>query len=169
MNYLNINDKKLVPVVSELNLLLANYSVYYQKLRSYHWNVMGKNFFDLHNKFEELYNDARIKIDEVAERILTLRYHPVSNFKKYLEMSSIKEASPFKADTEMVSDILSDHQKLLMQLKTTLDKADQAGDEGTVDMLGAYIGELEKASWMLDAFNQDTSDQLKVSDMEKVS
>lgn len=169
MNYLNINEKKLVPVVAELNMLLADYSVYYQKLRSYHWNVMGKNFFDLHQKFEELYNDAKVKIDEIAERILTLRYHPVSSFKEYIEMSSLKEVSPFKSDTEMVGDILSDHEKLLVQLKKTLDSANDAEDEGTVDLLGDYIGSLEKSSWMLDAFQQDTTHQLKVSEVEKAS
>ena len=169
MNYLNIKDKELEPIVTELNLLLANYSIYYQKIRSYHWNILGGNFFDLHNKFEELYTDARLKIDEVAERILTLRYHPISDFSKYLKMSSVREESAFVTDKEMVSDILSDHNILLIQMKLTLDKADAAGDEGTVDMLGAYIRELEKASWMLDAFNKDTTEHLKASKMGKVS
>ena len=164
MNYLNMNDKEIKPVINELNVLLADYSIYYQKLRSFHWNVLGKNFFELHNKFEELYTDARLKIDEVAERILTLRYHPVSSLQEYLQMSSLEEVSPFIKDTEMVGEILNDHKKLLQQMKTALDKADSAGDEATVDMLGAYIGELEKASWMLDAFNKNTSDQLKISD-----
>jgi len=169
MNYLNIDDKKLNPVISELNILLADYHVYYQKLRSFHWNVLGKNFFDLHNKFEELYGDARIKIDEVAERILTLRYHPVSNFSAYLKNSSLKEVSAFITDTEMVDELLSDHKLLLRQMKTIIDKASEAGDEGTIDMLGAYIGELEKASWMLDAWNKNTTDQLKKSQMEETS
>lgn len=71
MNYLNMNDEKLLPVVIELNTLLAEYHIYYQKLRNYHWNILGKNFFDLHDKFEELYGQARIRIDEIAERILT--------------------------------------------------------------------------------------------------
>ena len=74
MNYLNMNEEKVLPVVIELNTLLAEYHVYYQKLRNFHWNILGRNFFDLHEKFEELYEDARTKIDEIAERILTLRY-----------------------------------------------------------------------------------------------
>jgi len=163
MNYLNMNDKEIKPVVEELNILLADYSVYYQKMRSFHWNVLGKSFFSLHEKFEELYNDARLKVDEIAERILTLRYHPVSNLKDYLAMAHVEETSPFINDTEMVSEILSDHKKLLKQMKTAIDKADSAGDEGTVDMLGGYVGDIEKISWMLDAFNKETSDQLKKS------
>ena len=91
MNYLNMDEEKLLPVIIELNTLLADYHMYYQKLRNFHWNILGKNFFDLHEKFEELYTDARVKIDEIAERILTLRYHPVSNYSEYLKMSNIDE------------------------------------------------------------------------------
>ncbi len=108
MNYLNIDNKKLPPVVSELNLLLADYTVYYQKLRSFHWNILGKSFFDLHEKFEDLYTDARIKIDEIAERILTLRYHPISDLSEYLKITSIKEESAFVTDKKMVTSILLD-------------------------------------------------------------
>ena len=91
MSYLNMKDEKLIPVVMELNSLLADYNIYYQKLRSFHWNVLGKNFFDLHVQFENMYNDAKIKIDEIAERILTLRHHPVSKFSDYLKIAPIQE------------------------------------------------------------------------------
>jgi len=163
MNYLNMNDEKLVPVVVELNTLLANYHVYYQKLRSFHWNILGKNFFDLHNKFEELYNNARIKIDEIAERILTLKYHPISKMSDYLEISTIKESSPLLTDTEMVTALIEDHKILLSQMKVVIDIANNAEDEGTIDLLGAYVRELEKSSWMLNAWSKETTAQLNNS------
>nr|WP_321223425.1 Dps family protein [uncultured Psychroserpens sp.] len=160
MSYLNIRDEKLIPVVVELNSLLANYHIYYQKLRNFHWNVLGENFFDLHNKFEELYTDARTKIDEIAERILTLRYHPMSKLSDYLEIAEIKEVSPLQSDKEMVQNILKDHGILLQQLSNVVEKADEAKDEGTIDLIGAYIRELEKSSWMLDAWTKKTSEKL---------
>jgi starvation-inducible DNA-binding protein len=80
MNYLNLNDEKILPVVTELNVLLAEYHVYYQKLRNFHWNVLGKNFFDLHNTFEKMYNETKTKIDEIAERIVTLKYTQLVTF-----------------------------------------------------------------------------------------
>ena len=86
MSYLNLDKKKTNGIVNELNILLADYHLYYQKLRNFHWNIVGKNFFDLHIKFEEMYEDAKLKIDEIAERILTLRYQPVSNFTEYLKI-----------------------------------------------------------------------------------
>ncbi len=161
MSYLNMQDEKLLPVVVELNTLLADYHIYYQKLRNFHWNILGKNFFDLHVKFEELYTDARLKIDEIAERILTLRYHPMSNLSDYLEISKVKEVPHSKSDSEMVNEIIKDHKILLHQMATVIDKANYASDEGTIDLIGAYIRELEKASWMLDAWAKNTSDHLK--------
>ncbi|WP_292945231.1 DNA starvation/stationary phase protection protein [Olleya sp. UBA1516] len=161
MNYLNMQDEKILPVVVELNTLLADYNIYYQKLRSFHWNVLGKNFFDLHEKFENMYNEAKLKVDEIAERILTLRHHPVSKFSDYLKISSLSEASSMITDQEMIEELLNDHKTMLAQMSQVLSKAEGAGDEGTIDLIGAYIRELEKSSWMLNAWSKNTSEQLK--------
>ena len=163
MNYLNMESEKLKPVVIELNTLLADYHIYYQKLRNFHWNILGKNFFDLHEKFESLYTDARVKIDEIAERILTLGFHPVSKLSEYLNISSIKENSPLQTDEEMVNEILKDHSLILSQMRQIIDKASNVKDEGTIDLIGAYIRELEKASWMLSAWTKKSNEQLNLS------
>ena len=163
MNYLNMDEKKLLPVVLELNVLLADYTIYYQKLRGFHWNVLGKNFFDLHVKFEDLYNDARVKIDEIAERILTLQHHPSSQFKEYLKIGTVQETMLLMKDTEMVDELLGDHRIILTQMKVILTHANEAGDEGTIDLIGAYIRELEKSSWMLNAWSKDTTEHLDKS------
>lgn len=160
MHYLNIKEEKLLPVVVELNTLLADYHLYYQKLRNFHWNILGRNFFDLHEKFEHLYEDARTKIDEIAERILTLRYHPMSNLSAYLQASSIKESDTNLRDSEMVTEILKSHSILLRQMSKVVKEADSVGDEGTIDLIGAYIRELEKTSWMLDAWNKEATERL---------
>ncbi|MDO6737491.1 Dps family protein [Wenyingzhuangia sp. 2_MG-2023] len=159
MNYLSIDQEKLTPVVSELNSLLAEYHIYYQKLRNFHWNIKGQNFFDLHVKFEEMYKEARLKIDEIAERILTLRKSPVSRYSDYLTMSKIKESSSMLIDKEMVVTLIDDHQLLLERMTNVVKRAGEANDEGTIDLIGAYIRELEKTSWMLEAWNQETDRQ----------
>lgn len=158
MNYLNMNEEDVLPVVTELNILLADYHVYYQKLRSNHWNVTGRNFFDLHEKFEEFYNDAKLKIDEIAERVLTLRYHPMSKMIDYLETASINEDKTIKTDRDMVEETLNDHKILLEQMTKVIKKADTIFDEGTIDLIGAYIRELEKSSWMLNAWLKNNSE-----------
>ncbi|MBC3758940.1 DNA starvation/stationary phase protection protein [Hyunsoonleella sp. SJ7] len=166
MSYLNMNDEELIPVVVELNVLLADYHVYYQKLRSKHWNIIGKNFFDLHEQFEDMYNDAKVKIDEIAERILTLRYHPMSKLEDYLKTSSILEDAPIKTDEDMVIETLKDHKLLLAQMGKVIEKAEAISDEGTIDLMGAYIRELEKTSWMLNAWTKKTSGSLKETVVE---
>lgn len=156
MDYLKLDKSKTEKTVFELNVLLADYHLYYQKLRNFHWNIMGMNFFDLHDKFEEMYNDAKLKIDEIAERILTLRNQPLSNLSQYLDISNIKEAESDLEDRKMIEVLLKDHGLLLEQMRKIVQTAEQGSDEGTVDLIGAYIRELEKTSWMLDAWRTKT-------------
>lgn len=163
MNYLNLDEEKVLPVVTELNTLLADYHLYYQKLRNFHWNIIGENFFDLHEKFETLYTDARVKIDEIAERILTLRYHPMSNISDYLEKSAINESSSYLSDEKMIEELLFAHSILLKQMSKVIEKANGIDDEGTIDLIGAYIRELEKSSWMLNAWSKRSNEKLKAS------
>ncbi|MBT8286157.1 MAG: DNA starvation/stationary phase protection protein [Flavobacteriaceae bacterium] len=163
MNYLNIKEEKLLPVVIELNTLLAEYHLYYQKLRNFHWNVLGQNFFDLHEQFETMYTDARVKIDEIAERILTLRYHPMSNLSAYLKTAIIEESTGKMEDREMIADTLKAHSILLKQMGKVIEKANTINDEGTIDLIGAYVRELEKTSWMLNAWNKDKKGELNTA------
>jgi len=161
MNYLGLDSEKTKITVEELNVLLADYHIYYQKLRNFHWNVIGKNFFDLHEKFEELYDDAKLKVDEIAERILTLRYQPTSNLSDYLKDSNLEESPSDISDSKMIELLLKDHGLLLKQMRKVVEVADAGGDEGTIDLIGAYIREMEKTSWMLDAWKMKTSEQHK--------
>ena len=160
MSFLNLDKDKVNAVAKELNLLLADYHLYYQKTRNFHWNISGRDFFVLHEKFEEMYNDTQSKIDEIAERVLTLGYSPVSNYSEYLEKSHLKESSTKLTDVEMVEALLKDHQLLLKQLRLAVSKATEANDEGTSDFLTSYIADLEKTSWMLDAWRRKAGENL---------
>lgn len=168
MNYLQTQEERIMPTVVSLNTLLADYHIYYQNLRNFHWNILGENFFDLHAKFEELYGDARVKIDEIAERILTLRFHPVSRFSDYIKISNIEEVKSLLEDREMVTVLIENHAHLLKQMKDVVEKAEKAGDEGTVDLMGGYIRSLEKQTWMLNAWNRSGKDKLKRTELETV-
>lgn len=152
MNYLGLKKSAVTGVVKELNKLLADYHVYYQNLRNFHWNITGDNFFDLHTKFEELYNDARLKIDEIAERILTLRHLPLSNMSDYLNMATIEEAGRVERDVEMVDNILLGHKELINDMRRVIEAAGECGDEATIDLIGGFLSNIEKVSWMLDAW-----------------
>ena len=151
MDYLNLEKKTLNPVVDQLNQLLAEYHIYYQNLRRYHWHVQGSNFFDLHVKFEELYTSAQLSIDEIAERILTVRHKPIATYKEYLDMAIIKEVKAVD-DHKMVEHILENHKIIIDQMRVVLEKASEAEDEGTTDIIAGFLSSLEKSYWMLDAW-----------------
>ncbi|MEQ6120743.1 DNA starvation/stationary phase protection protein [Reichenbachiella sp. MALMAid0571] len=152
MNYLSIEQSKVPEIVENLNKILANYQIHYQKLRAFHWNVNGKHFFELHMKFEELYKDAILKIDEVAERILTLQQQPVSTLKQYLEISTIKEVHDFSSELKMVEEVVNDFNLLLSMERACMKLTSNADDEGTTEMLSRFIAHKEKLSWMFFAW-----------------
>lgn len=161
MNYLNFDLEKAKHTSKELNVLLADYHLYYQKLRNYHWNIVGRSFFDLHVKFEEMYDDAIVKIDDIAERILTLRFQPTSNYSDYLKISNLKETKSELSDIEMVNNLIEDHGNILSQMSKVVATAGDCEDEGTIDLIGAYIRELETTTWMLDAWRMNSEDTRK--------
>jgi starvation-inducible DNA-binding protein len=146
-------DKEKSSVLSEkLNVLLSNYQVFYTNLRGFHWNIKGDKFFELHLKFEELYNDVIVKIDEVAERILTLGGVPASAYSQYLKTSDIGEVLYEPDGKKAVQSIVESFQVLLVKQRELLDLSDEAGDEGTNALMSDYIREQEKLVWMLTSF-----------------
>lgn len=138
--------------IEQLQILLANYQLYYQNLRNFHWNVRGRAFFELHAKFEELYVDASDKVDEIAERILTLDGHPLGNYSDYVAISQIQEANSNSTGEEMIQQVVNAHDILIEKVKSVLAEANENDDEGTLDILPAYISYLEKINWMLKAY-----------------
>jgi starvation-inducible DNA-binding protein len=152
MDYLHLDRKKVDIVAKNLNDLLASYQLHYQKLRNFHWNLRSQDFFVLHEKFEQFYTDANTKIDDIAERILTLRVQPISQLSDYLKISQIKEVSGNLDEHEMVQEILNDFSTLIKLGRNVTKAASDAEDEGTVDLLGSYIGDLEKNCWMLSSY-----------------
>lgn len=147
---LEITESKVL--VEKLNDLLANYQIYYQNLRNFHWNVSGLNFFELHSKFEELYNAANLAVDEIAERILTLGARPLSSYQEYIDTASIKEAKEIKDPLKMVETVRSNMNTLLQLERETLEAAGASGDEGTASLMSDYITAKEKVVWMLSAY-----------------
>lgn len=142
-------------VVEKMNLLLANYHLFYQKLRNFHWNVQGHDFFDIHEKFEEMYNMAIEQIDEVAERVRVFGHTPMSNLSDYMEHSEIKEAGTNVEADKMVSYVLDDMLVLVSFMVEVDEEAAAIGDIGTIDMMNDFVKEMEKYHWMFTSFLND--------------
>ncbi len=152
LNQIGLQKADSKEIAEKLNELLANYHLYYQNLRGFHWNIKGVHFFQLHAKFEELYNVALTRIDEIAERILTIGQKPLHTLSDYVRVASIKEAGNLSGDIETVK---ATHENLTLLLnleREILSLASETGDEGTVGLLSEDINENEKTLWMLNAF-----------------
>lgn len=149
---IGIDPEKASALGQKLNVLLASYQVFYQNLRGYHWNIKGPKFFELHLKFEELYTVAQTRIDEIAERILTVGEVPLHSFSDYIATSQISEKKNIQQGTETVSAALGDISILIAMQREILDISAEAGDEGTNALASDYIRADEKTIWMLHSF-----------------
>ena len=151
-NLVGIDKSKAEQLVIQLNTLLADYQLFYQNLRGLHWNIKGRNFFELHLKFEELYDDAVLKIDEIAERILTLEGEPLHTFGDYIEHSEIKSERSISDGEKGIEIVVSNFGTLILKEREILSLAADASDEGTVSLMSDYITQTEKTMWMLNSF-----------------
>ena len=150
---ISLVEKEVKPIVDQLNDLLANYHIHYQKLRGCHWNIKGSHFFTLHIKFEELYTNAQQTIDDLAERILTLGKPPISKFSDYLKVSHIQEIETIGLkDIAMVEAVMDDFNKLIELEREIMATTSEAGDDGTNDLINSFIQFKEKTNWMLRSF-----------------
>lgn len=139
-------------MAEKLNGLLANFQIYYQNLRGLHWNIKGKNFFELHVKFEEFYTDSQVKIDEIAERVLTLQGKPLHTFEDYISLSTVPVGKDISNDVESVKLVVSSLSELLKIERIILEISDGRNDEGTNSMMSNFIAEQEKTIWMLSSW-----------------
>src|SRR5688500_2964653 len=139
-------------ITHALNSLLANYSVHFQKLRNFHWNVKGSDFFDLHAEFELQYKEAFENMNEIAERIRVFGETPYSTMQEYPRRSEMKAASTQHASDIMVRELLNDYRVLIQYLGAVIEIAAEQYDVGTENMIKGYIKKIEKHHWMLTAF-----------------
>lgn len=145
-----MNNKK--EVIEVLNKQVAEWTVLFTKLHNYHWYVKGPNFFSLHEKFEELYNEASVYIDDIAERILAIDGNPIATLQEALEWSEVEEAEKNLSANQMVEQLSKDFTTVIGQLEEGIQLAEKADDEMTGDMLLAMVTSLEKHNWMLKSF-----------------
>ena len=152
MNRIGLDEAMSAQLIDKLNDLLANYQVFYQNARGFHWNIKGEKFFELHLKFEELYNDLLLKIDEVAERILTLGHTPSHKYSDYKISSNIVESNQVSDGIKAVEEIVNSFKVTITLQRELLDLSSETGDEGTNALMSDYIRAQEKLVWMYSSF-----------------
>lgn len=152
LNAIGLDQEKAAKLAVKLNDLLANFSIFYMNVRGFHWNIRGEKFFELHLKFEEIYDDTILKIDEIAERILTLGHTPAHAYSIYNSVAQIKEVKDVSKGRDAVEQLLDGFQKLIILERELLELSADANDEGTNALMSDYIRAQEKTVWMLSAW-----------------
>jgi len=140
-------------LINFLNQLLSNQFVMYVKLHRYHWFVQGRHFFQLHEKFEELYNMHAADLDEVAERILKIDGKPLATMIKYLKEATLEEANADDKENEIIAQLTKDYQQIITEIRDEgIPLASEQNDEPTADMLISIQAKLEKYVWMFGSY-----------------
>jgi starvation-inducible DNA-binding protein len=131
-----------------LNKRIADFAVLYIKLHRYHWFVEGSDFYPLHEKFEELYDECTGLFDEFAERLLSIGGVPAATMKEYLALTGISEEGNEVRGKDIFTTLIKDYGFMAEELKKGIEIAQGEGDEATADMFIGTITTLEKHTWM---------------------
>lgn len=148
---IGINEPSRKQIAEGLAKLLADTYVLYSKTHSFHWNVTGSSFPQLHELFGTQYNELWISLDEMAERIRALGVLAPASGKAMAALSSIKEAEGAPKAEAMVKELLEGHEAAIKTARPIIELAQGGGDEGTADLVIGRIQAHEKAAWMLRA------------------
>ena len=137
-------------LIKELNQYLSDLAVFYRKLQNYHWNVKGSDFFVVHEKLEEYYDEIREQIDEVAEHILSLGYQPLGTMQDFINNSEIQEARNEKIKTlEIVKSVIHDIQILNTKATKIKEESEKQANYVTSSIMDNYLENYAKKMWML--------------------
>lgn len=137
-------------VADLLNQLLADETVLYIKIRNYHWNIQGPNFYSLHGLFEEHYTQLAIMIDDIAERVRQLGHFALGSMKNYLSITNLTESihDDLNANTMLIN-LVNDHETIIRMLRNNILKCEEANEPATADLMTSLVEKHEKMVWML--------------------
>ena len=142
--------KSMEDILNNLNTFLSDLNVFYRKLQNYHWNIRGRDFFTVHSKLEEYYNEVNELVDEIAEHILSLGGQPLGTLKDYLKTTKITEAENKKVDsTTIFNEIIKDYSTLLQDAIDIKKVADTNSENKTSALMDNIIENYTKNIWML--------------------
>lgn len=151
-NQIGLDKAKSKSLADGLNNLLVDYMMFYQNTRGLHWNIKCEKFFELHLKFEELYTNLLLKVDEVAERILTLGATPLHTFDDYKSTAKIKSVKKLSDGKQGVQAILEAFEIIMVRQRERLKLSADAHDEGPNALMSDYMREQEKLVWMYSSY-----------------
>jgi starvation-inducible DNA-binding protein len=123
-----------------------------QKTWVYHWNVVGSDFFELHEAFGEQYTAMQGELDRLTEHMRYLRMKAISSISRVVETCEIPEASTNPTDKSMVSQLLSDNKKMIELLTSVVEESEKTKQYTTSNIAQDLIETHGKFVWMLRSY-----------------
>ena len=151
---LGLSKENRKGVIDVLNLVLADEHALYTKLRNYHWNVVGAQFFALHEMFEDQYNIIKEEADVIAERVRAHGGFAIGTMKEFSERTRLTEQpGDYPVARTMVKNLVDDHETMVRNLREDAKTcADTYNDVGTEDLFIGLLQKHEDMAWMLRSF-----------------
>jgi len=144
-----MEDKDVQRVADGLSNVLADTFILYLKTHNFHWNVTGPMFQTLHLMFEEQYNELWLAVDAIAERIRSLGFTAPGSYGEFTRLTYLQEEPAATNSTEMIAELLRDHETAARTARSTLAVARTAVDAPTEDLLTQRLAAHQKTAWML--------------------
>jgi len=141
-------------LVTTTKLVLGNTFVMYFKAHSYHWNVEGKNFSELHDFFGGLYAELHGAVDSIAEEIRALdQYAPTSLMELY-NYKTIVEDEDVKSVDAMFASLIAANTQVISSLNRLFEVASATNEQGLADFAAGRIDIHKKHGWMLRSYTK---------------
>ncbi len=111
----SLKTKDRTAIADGLSKVLADTFTLYLKTHKYHWNVTGPQFAALHTAFETQYNELWLATDLIAERIRAIDADAPGSYTEFQMLTSIKDATDIPKATDMIKDLVHDHETMAKQ------------------------------------------------------
>jgi starvation-inducible DNA-binding protein len=135
-----------------LNEYLSNLKVLNNNLYNLHFNVVGEDFFQVHEKLQEYYEQVAIMYDDIAERIKMLGKFPITSLVEYEESSTIKSMISQDYTIQQAFEVVVNDFNFMLDFSNAIyTYANEIDDANTIDLMTENIRFFEKQLWMLKA------------------
>ncbi len=139
-------------ITDNLNLYLANLNTLYVKFHNLHWNVVGKQFKNIHEYLEVIYDGFANSLDEIAEILKMHNVYPLASMKDYLNTTTIKELD---SKDYTIDDVLNISKEDLSTMKCLGEKIRKLADDSDlydiVSIIEDHLTNYSKTLWFLNS------------------
>ena len=153
--HVDIPAEKREPLVDLLNQSLACTFDLTSQVKQAHWNVKGKDFYQLHLLFDEIAEELSEFVDTIAERVTSLGGYACGTARMAAENSSLPEYPTDATEgLQHVKALVERFGLYAQHARAGIDEAGQLGDPSTADLYTEISRTVDKRLWFLEAHLQ---------------